>query len=731
MLIKVVSLVVLIVAAASLFVAESRKVAHAPRIAYPRLIISDDKLNVQSSSALKDARVDVELIHTLAKVTLVHVYRNSFDVPISTTYVFPLDDKAAITSFNAKFSDGRELKGVSKNKNLARQEYEEARAAGHQAILLDQHDGDVFQAQLGNIDVGQEVEVTISYMTNVPTTFKEGGEEVRFTLPTLVPPRYKPSTPMPPSPTKAVSYSMTFDMTVSMPTQIASISSPTNPELVSKIFEPSQSKGTLSFSGAPLDGDVVVVVASKTSAPSNIVVEHSDDYEQKLSVLLNLDTRDFYPAAACTGDDCPSNSRSEIASDSPVEISFIVDVSGSMEGDKMSQTIAAMSEAMELLKHVPRPVYFNIIPFSSEYKTLFSSPTLLSPRTVAMAKHMIDHMSAHGGTELLAPLQWVLTGQTSDNGATDKRIIVLTDGQVGYLEGLFNSVRQDNKQGHQIFTIGIGNGASHALVNGLARIGNGAAEYVTTEEVVVDQVSRQLSRATSLRSARVQISFFDANGEILKDVVQSPSTLPPLYSNTLTPIYFNPPTEAVRMTVEADNGRKLEYELQRPEEIDCLPPTTQYVRGDLIHKMAAKSLIRDLELSANSDERGYGNDHWDQIKAINHKIYLLASTYGLMSSQTSFVAIDVTKPVDGQSRDVEIPVLNERGTGADGFEYLRKMPIGGASSAAPTVHMAAARAHHAVHVQSKRSDASSIHHIGWLPLIMSGLVLAFLGVFFH
>ena len=115
------------------------------------------------------------------------IITNSFTHCIHQSYIFPLDDRAAVCDFES-WIDGKCTKGVVQEKQQARSTYKTALSNGQQAQLLDQKRGDVFEIHVGNIMPGQMVVIKMSYVCDPPIE----GDAIRFWVPANVAPRYSP-----------------------------------------------------------------------------------------------------------------------------------------------------------------------------------------------------------------------------------------------------------------------------------------------------------------------------------------------------------------------------------------------------------------------------------------------------------------------------------------------------------------------------------------------------------
>src|SRR5215469_11871121 len=97
----------------------------------------------------------------LSRVTVTQIFENSAANPIEAVYTFPLPQNAAVDDLTIQVGD-RTIRGVIKKREEARAIYEQAKATGHVAALLDQERPNVFSQAVANIMPGEQVSVTIS-----------------------------------------------------------------------------------------------------------------------------------------------------------------------------------------------------------------------------------------------------------------------------------------------------------------------------------------------------------------------------------------------------------------------------------------------------------------------------------------------------------------------------------------------------------------------------------------
>jgi Ca-activated chloride channel family protein len=136
---------------------------------------------------LKHTAVAAEISGTLARVTVTQRFHNPFRDKIEAIYVFPMHQDSAVDDMTMTVGD-RIVKGVIKERGEAKRIYDNAKARGKVASLLDQERPNIFTQAVANIEPGQQVTISISYSQTIAWT--DGRFE--FDFPTVVGPRYIP-----------------------------------------------------------------------------------------------------------------------------------------------------------------------------------------------------------------------------------------------------------------------------------------------------------------------------------------------------------------------------------------------------------------------------------------------------------------------------------------------------------------------------------------------------------
>ena len=168
----------------------------------------------------------------------------------------------------------------------------------------------------------------------------------------------------------------------------------------------------------------------------------------------------------------PPTEPNDKATRLPRDLTFIIDTSGSMAGPSIEQAKASVAAALIRLTTQDR---FNIIQFNNTVRSLFATPQPVMTATIARAIRYTEHLSADGGTEVLPALREAL--HSPEDGSRLQQMILLTDGQVGNEEELFELLHH-RLGSRRLFTIGIGATPNSHLMRKMAEIGRGTFTYI-------------------------------------------------------------------------------------------------------------------------------------------------------------------------------------------------------------------------------------------------------------
>jgi uncharacterized protein YegL len=597
-------------------------------------------VETQRPIPLDHVRAEAHVVDAAARVTIRQSYRNVENVPLEVVYTFPLDEGAAVCGFEAAV-DGVRYVGRAMERDEAFKEYDDALEAGHGGFLLDEQRADVFTASLGNMKPGSVVELSITYVTELAAE----GEAVRFTLPTTVSPRYAPAADqlgVGPTPAEVlnppvaldVPYGFSFEMDVTMSGEIRSVQSPSHP--VELELDGPRAKVRLAQRVAAMDRDLVIVLGADSLSAPHAVVEHG---EQGGAVLLS-----FLPRF---------ESKAQAA-----EVIFVIDRSGSMGGESIAEVRNALQLCLRSLTPGSR---FNIVSFGSRYEALFAGSRAYDEASLGDASAFVRTVEADmGGTEILPALQHVV--EQPRVAGMPRQVLVLTDGEVTNTDEVINLARRHAATA-RFFTFGIGAGASHHLVKGIARASGGAAEFIGPGERIEAKVMRQFRRVFAPAMTDVNVAWGQDGLTAASD------RLPPLFDGERVRVYalaesIGAGTATLRGTIA---GRTVSFEA-------AIDPAAA-VEGRTIATLAARERIRALEEEGEYlENRGSLQRRARANSKAAVEIVALGLKYQLASRETSFVAVEHRDaPVEGRAELRRVPVALTSGWGGmrePGRHYL-------------------------------------------------------------
>ncbi|KAL5421030.1 hypothetical protein PMIN04_005939 [Paraphaeosphaeria minitans] len=437
------------------------------------------------------------VLQTTSRVTLTQTFINPSATKAvrEVKYVFPLYEGISVTGFICHFAD-RTIVGEVKEKNEAKQDYSQAVQRGETAGLFEQLEtADTFMTTIGNVPPGARVVIELAYLGELKHDMEVDG--IRFTIPSIITSRYGRTDAgseaalaqfqkiTPSRGGHSGNVSITVDAEMPEGSFIQKVLSPSHPISVSMGTtsiapndEPTMTKAsaTLGIQSTHLDSDFVLqIVAKDTGVPKAILETHPTIPNQR-ALMATLVPKFALPPQ------------------SP-EIVFVCDRSGSMEGTR----IALAKQALRIfLKSLPVSAMFNICSFGSTHSFLWPRSVAYSQKTLDEAIQHVGSLAAnYGGTEMLEPLKATIQQRYRD---LPLEVMMLTDGAIWNQDILFtylNEQVQDTKAPIRVYSLGVGSGVSHSLIEGIARAGNGFSQTVGEGEKMDSKVVRMLKGALS------------------------------------------------------------------------------------------------------------------------------------------------------------------------------------------------------------------------------------------
>src|SRR5215213_4898835 len=114
------------------------------------------------SAPLVSTEVEIRVTAHVARARVVQHFRNPHPDWYEGIYVFPLPENAAVDRLRIRVGD-RLIEGEIHGREEAKATYQQAKAAGRRAALLEQERPNIFTSSVANIGPGEDVRVEIEY----------------------------------------------------------------------------------------------------------------------------------------------------------------------------------------------------------------------------------------------------------------------------------------------------------------------------------------------------------------------------------------------------------------------------------------------------------------------------------------------------------------------------------------------------------------------------------------
>ena len=561
--------------------------------------------------------VDISVSGLIARTRITQRFENVSDGWVEGIYVFPMPDEAAVDTLKMQIGD-RFIEGVIEEKKKAQEIYETAKREGKKASLLEQERANMFTNSVANIGPGETVIVQIEYQETVK--YEDGKFSLRF--PMVVAPRFNPP---------ALMHNVSFDGEGGWgvvdpvpdrdriePPVLHPDAGPQNPvtlrvdldagfplgEVASSYHQMSVHRSgettamlTLAEETTPANRDFELVWAPKPGAgPSAALFTEEINGEPYYLLMLTPPVGE------------------EMVPPRPRDITFVIDISGSMSGESIRQARDSLLLALRRLK--PSDA-FNVIAFNERYFQLFPSARPVNSETISQALGYVAALDANGGTMMLPALEAALTQSSPDENML-RQVVFITDGSIGNEQQLFDSIARLRGKA-RIFTIGIGSAPNSFFMSRAAEIGQGAFTHIGSTSQVAERMGLLFQKLESPAITNISAQWPEGVAEIW------PSPIPDLYKGETLVIAARGYADGGILKISAQTG-------DAPWAVETSLDGASSRKG--VSKIWARKKIASLEL----DRARPGADR----AALDQSVLATALAHHLISRLTSLVAVDVT-----------------------------------------------------------------------------------------
>lgn len=425
-----------------------------------------------------ESNVQITIDGRIARYEVTERFRNTGRVVAEGTYHYPLPGEAVFSDFSL-FQGETELKGEMMSAEQARGIYEGIVRQLKDPALLTLVGHGLIRAQVFPVQPGETRTVILRYTQLLPRD--SDALRVRHAAGS------RGDAPV------------TMTVEVRSEAQFATAYSPTH-----EIRE-SRRGGILRLTvEPPVRDDVELILPFRRGLVGGTVLAHAESGDDGFALLF------LSPP--------PAGQEEAIGRD----LTFVVDISGSMSGAKMEQARTALRQALDNLGTNDR---FRLIAFSSGVRQFADGWSPVTRATLATARQFIDGLAANGGTNIAGALDAALAAGSSTNRMA--LVFFVTDGlpSVGEQQPdriAANAAAQIGRA--RIFTFGVGQDVNTYLLDRLAVEGRGTSAYVAPGADVSDAVGSVLAKLsrpalTDLRIVRAPVRLLD----------QAPAALPDLF----------------------------------------------------------------------------------------------------------------------------------------------------------------------------------------------------------
>jgi len=322
------------------------------------------------------------------------------------------------------------------------------------------------------------------------------------------------------------------------------------------------------------------------------------------------------------------------------DVTFIMDISGSMRGDKIIQARNTLTQCVKELNEGDK---FEIITFGTEAYQLFGQRTAVDEDSRKKAFSFIDRIEALGGTNMEAAFNLALKDKVDESRPSN--IIFITDGKptIGEFDEvkLMKKISDANGKHHRIFTFGIGEDLNIRLLDKIAEDGRGLRSYITDGNEISGTVTSFFKKISAPVLSDVKIYFADAPNEYQV----FPKTCPDIFYGSSLTISgrFRNPGKSTLIVEGMLNGIKQKFEY--PLVWEDKGTGNEFVPSIWASRRVG-DLLDQIRLTGENEE-------------IKDEVVTLARRYGIITPYTSYLIIEDEKQSLSQNRNT-VPVFNDQ-----------------------------------------------------------------------
>lgn len=460
------------------------------------LLVPRPESEIFDPLATKTLKVTFEATESLAKTRVEQTFHNPTNRTLQGRLLFPLPRGSAVSNF-AMWAGNKRLQARVLPKNEAKRIYDDIVRRMQDPALLQYVGHGMFEANVFPIEPKSDKKIELEYSC----VLEAEGDVIEYDFPltsSLV--------------TRLPVMSFVIAGSIKSSDPLKNVYCPTHPIALHREGE---NEARLSFETNDLkaDKDFKVYYTLSRDDVGISVLSHKEGDEGYFLLMAA-------PKYATDAKRVP-----------PKEVVFVMDVSGSMQGNKLEQ---ARKAAKHIVDNLGADDYFNLVTFSDHVQMFQQEQVKATRNQVQRALEFIDRLEAAGGTDINASLGTAVKMFKHSNIA--RMIIFLTDGQptVGVTDTnlIIKNIEEANRQHVRVYGFGVGHDVGAELLDGIAKESRGTVTYVLKDE--------DLERAISSFYNKVAYPVLSDLSLEVSGVTASemyPRVLPDLFKGTQLVLY--------------------------------------------------------------------------------------------------------------------------------------------------------------------------------------------------
>ena len=562
--------------------------------------------------------VQVTVTGRAARVTVEEWFRNGGALLDEASYLYPLPGEAVFSDFSLWQGD-RELKGEPMDAAQARAIYEEIVRRKRDPALIELAGHGLLRARVFPIGPGETRKITLRYTQMLDRV----GDAWRF--------RYTAGTGA------GAAASSSFRMQVDSAARFGDPYSPTHRLSTSR----SDDRILLTLADSNTRGDLELFLPLTRNLVGMSLVTSQPVGEDGFFMLLLAPGRT----------ETPSLRRDLVA---------VLDVSGSMSGDKLDQAKAALAQLLGTLRSGDR---FRVVTFGSGVRRYAVGWTDVSADNVRAAQEWVRRVDTDGGTNIGGALTEAFAEPPADGRLGV--VVFLTDGMATVGETDPERIADQAERGRgpfRVFAFGIGYDVNTYLLDRLTERARGVTEYIRPGGDIEQAVG---SLAAKVASPVLTDLAVRADGVELYDL--QPHTLPDLFGGDELVVFGRyrgagspkgvPDGPGERVVTVTGRRSEREERFSTGARFGSEQPGTDYIQ-QLWAARKAGALSSDIRLHGQNPE-------------IVNELKRLALRYGILTEYTSYLVQEPNQVVNNRlMREYRAPAPQDQ-AGADAVQRSR------------------------------------------------------------